>query len=141
MAKLTAQEYAEKWQRKTKGATQDYQAGINRVSEAPGAAAAKKADKMLNNLTESVQSGRWAQKVAAVDLNSWKDAALKKGAARLSQGVDAARDKMAMKAERLLAHTDRVQAEIKAMPDVTFEDNMARMIHNARRMKEAKGKI
>ena len=40
MAKVTPQEFAEKWARRTQGATQDYIRGIDRVTEAPGVKAA-----------------------------------------------------------------------------------------------------
>ena len=58
MARVNAQEYAEKWKRRLSGATEDVRRGIERTTVAPGAAAAAASDAMLRNLTSSVTSGR-----------------------------------------------------------------------------------
>jgi len=43
MARVNASEYAEKWGRRTKVATEDYRKGVERVSQAPGEKAAAQA--------------------------------------------------------------------------------------------------
>ena len=84
---LSAAEAAEKWQRRASQASGDYASGINRVTEAPGAKAARKKDKWRAGLERAAQEGTWEKRVAAVSLDDWKEAAITKGAQRFSGGV------------------------------------------------------
>lgn len=127
MAKLTAQEFQEKHARRLKGAVEDVRKGIDRVTENPCDKAAAKADKMLTNLTASVTSGKWAAGLKRVTLEEWKRKARDIGVNRIAAGIDGAADKVVAFAEQLLPHIDREQAKIKAMPDVTLDDNINRM--------------
>ena len=134
MARLTASEYAEKWGRRLKGSTQDVRDGIQRVSEAPGIKAAAAQDRMLNAVTESITSGKWARNTAAVSLQDWKSAALDKGVNRIAAGVDAAMPSQTAMAEKLLADVDAVVSEVDRMPNATLDDRLARMVAYARGM-------
>lgn len=126
MAKVTPQEFAEKWQRRLAAATPDLQRGIERVTVAPGQQAAAQQTAMLQNLTESVTSGRWARKVAAVPLQDWKSATLNKGVARVAPGATAAMPKMQRIAAELLPAVDQAAAAARALPKVTIEDSINR---------------
>jgi len=66
MAKLrvTPAEFVEKHNRRTKAALEDLRRGVEAVTEAPGAKAAAKADKMRANLLEALDSGKWQRRVA-----------------------------------------------------------------------------
>lgn len=134
MARVTPQEYAEKWGRRTSAATADYTKGVNRVTEAPGIKAASKVDKLMNNFIESITSGKWARAVAGVTLQEWKDAATQKGAGRIAAGVAGAQPKMAAFAQQLLSHIDSVKAEVDAMPDTTLDERIAKSAQFQRRM-------
>lgn len=127
MAKLTAAEFQEKHARRLKGAVEDVRRGIDRVTESPTAKAAAKQDKMLSNLTASVQSGKWANGLKRVSLEQWKKQARDIGVNRIAAGIDGAKDKVTAFAEDLLPHIDRQVEKIKAMPDVTLDDNINRM--------------
>jgi len=127
MAKLTAQEFQEKHARRLKASVEDVRKGIDRVTENPCDKAAAKADKMLANLTASVSSGKWAAGLKRVSLEEWKRKTRDIGVNRISAGIDGAADKVVAFAEQLLPHIDREQAKIKAMPDVTLDDNINRM--------------
>jgi len=127
MSKLTPQEAAEKWGRRLKGATQDITLGVQRVKEAPGAKAAAKSDKMLQNVQEAVQSGKWADRVGAVTLEEWRAKMLNKGVGRISAGVDAAASKQGEFFGQLFDHQERLTSEINRMPDLTLEDSINRM--------------
>jgi hypothetical protein len=139
MAKVTAEEYAEKWGRRLSGATADITRGIDRTTEAPGLKAAKAQDKMLSKVTEAVSSGRWAKKVGAVSLEDWKNAAKNKGVGRISQGVQSALPSQAAMAAKLLAAVDAAVAAVKVMPSTTLEDNIARSATYMREMAKRKG--
>jgi len=138
MAKLTAIEFQEKHARRLKAATEDVRKGIDRVTVNPCELAAGKQDKMLMNLTASVQSGKWANGLKRVTLEDWKRKARDVGVNRIAAGIDAAKDKVVSFAEELLPHIDRQKAKIASMPDVTLDDNIGRMTTFIRGMAEFK---
>jgi len=127
MAKLTPQEFQEKHARRLKGAVEDMRQGIERVTTAPGQAAAAKQEKMKQRLVEKIDDGTWAKRVAAVSLEDWKTKMIDKGLTRVASGIDAAQDKVIDFASQLLPHIDKVQSDIQRMPDLTLEDSIQRM--------------
>lgn len=134
MAKLSAAEFQEKHARRLKAAVEDVRKGIDRVTENPCEKAAAKQDKMLTNLTASVTSGKWAAGLKRVPLETWKRKARDIGVNRIAAGIDGAKDKVVAFAEVLLPHIDRGQEKIKALPDVTLDDNINRMTAFCRHM-------
>ncbi len=138
MAKLTASEFQEKHARRLKAAVEDVRRGIDRVTENPCEKAAAKQDKMLTNLTAAISSGKWAAGLKRVSLEDWKRKARDIGVNRIAAGIDGAKDKVISFAEILLPHIDRGQDKIKAMPDVTLDDNINRMTTFIRHMSELK---
>jgi len=138
MAKLTATEFQEKHARRLKGSVEDVRRGIDRVTESPTEKAAAKSDKMLTNLTRAVTDGKWAAGLKRVSLEEWKRKARDIGVNRIAAGIDGSKDKVVAFAEQLLPHIDRGQDKIKAMPDVTLDDNINRMTSFIRHMSEFK---
>lgn len=132
--RVTPAEFAEKWARRTSGATADYTKGIDRVSVAPGQLAAAKEDKLVAGFQAAIQSGKWRERVAGVSLTEWKTKAKEKGAGRIASGVAGASADMQKFGQELLAFEDSVQAEINAMPDLNLEDRIARSVAWQRRM-------
>jgi hypothetical protein len=128
MAKLTPQEFQQKHATRLKASIPDMKAGVGRVTVAPGQQAAAQQNKMLNNLQESVTSGKWARRVASVSLEEWKSKMIDKGAARIGQGIDAAAPKVIDFASQFLPFLDTVQQKVKNMPSMTLEDNIQRMV-------------
>ena len=138
MAKLTSAEFREKHARRLKASVEDVRRGIDRVTESPTAKAAAKQDKMLTNLTASISSGKWAAGLKRVSLEDWKKKTRDVGVNRIAAGIDAAASKVEAFADDLLPHIDRGQEKIKAMPDVTLDDNINRMVSFTRHMSELK---
>lgn len=138
MAKLTALEFQEKHARRLSAAVEDVRKGIDRVTVNPCELAAAKQEKMLANLTASVNDGRWAAGLKRVSLEDWKDKAKNVGAGRIASGITAAKAKVIAFAEQLLPHIDAGVAKLKAMPDITLEDNIQRMTTMCRHMAEFK---
>ena len=134
MARVTPEQFADKWNRRIKAAVPDIQAGIQRVTTAPGEAAAAKADKLLQKVTEAITSGKWAERVRSVTVEDWRRAALNKGIPRIAAGADGAMDKQREFASQLLPYLDRVVSEVKRMPDLTLEDAIARASYVIREM-------
>ncbi len=132
--KTNPQEYTEKWARNTQNARPDYEAGVRRVTEAPGVKAAQAKDKLIQGFMESVQSGRWEANVASVSLNDWQDKAINKGAARLSDGVQGAVGKVEEIARVNLANIEAATEKVRRMPSTTFQDRVRRMVAYAEDM-------
>jgi hypothetical protein len=126
MARLTPEEYAQKWATRTAAATPEYQAGIQRVTQAPGQAAAAKEQKYQAGVQAAVTSGKWRRNVGAVSLQSWQESAMNKGAQRLASGAQAAQSKMAAAGARILPMIDAVKSEVDRMPDNTVEDRISK---------------
>lgn len=124
MAKLNASQFAEKWARRTAGATREYSEGVGRVTEAPGVKAAQKAERMLAEIQRVLQEGIWQERVAAVSLQDWKNAAQNKGAGRIAAGVEGAKADVQSFAGELLQQVDQVKQMVDAMPDATLEDRI-----------------
>lgn len=124
---LSANELSEKWGRRLKASVPDIQRGIEAVKTSPGAKAALKVDKALQGYTEAVTSGRMARALNAIDLQDWKNKTSKKVAERLSGGVDSSMPKRQKFDEYLVSTVNAGLAKLKNMPDMTFEDSMARI--------------
>jgi len=138
MAKLTPLEFQEKHARRLKGATEDMRRGIDRVTESPTEKAAAKQDKMLTNLTASVQSGKWAAGLRRVSLEDWKRKTRDVGVNRVAAGIDAAKEKVIAFASDLLPHIDRGKEKLAGMPDLTLDDSINRMTTFVRHMADMK---
>lgn len=136
MARVTPQEFADKWRRRISGATEDIRRGIDRVQTAPGQSAAEAQEAMQTNLNEAINSGRWARNVSNVTLDQWKTAARDKGVARVAPGAQAAESKMTRIAQDLLPAVDAAAAEAKRIPKVTIDDSIQRAAVFMRRMRE-----
>lgn len=124
MARVTPQEFADKWATRTQAASQDYTRGIQRVTQAPGAKAA--ASRALWQARVAESGDKWARKVGAVDLGTWQNLAMTKGAQNLATGVQAAKPKMQAAAQQLLSTVDSVSARVQAMPKQTLQQRIAR---------------
>ncbi len=141
MAKVSAAQAAEKWARRLSGATDDIRAGIERVTTAPGAQAARKRQKWEQGVRES--GDKWERNVGRVTLDEWKRKALDVGLPRVAQGAQANVDKTEAFFEEFLPHLDRGVAQIAQMPDTTIEDrinrSVAMMRHNAQFQRGSRG--
>lgn len=140
MAKLTPAQAREKHARNLKASVPDITIGVNAVTEAPGKKAAAKADKMLRNLTEAVNSGKWAQRVGDVPLEEWKGQMIDKGIPRIAQGIDGSAAKVEAFFAQLFPYQDGLQSKLKGMADMTLEDNINRMTTWVRGMAQFKPK-
>jgi len=141
MARVTPQQYSEKWGRRLKQSLQDVQAGVQGVTEAPTAAAARALDRAAIAYQEAISSGRTARKLNAVSLSDWQSSMVNKGIPRISAGVDQAASKQVQMAERLLAAVDSAKAKVDAMPKGTLADSISRMTAFATDMATKKGQI
>jgi len=132
--------FQEKHARRLKGALDDMRKGVERVSVAPTAQAAEKVEKMKAKLDEAFASGKVERTLKAVSLEDWKKDMLEKGVGRVSGGIDRAKDKVTSFATALLPKVESAQGAIKGMPDLTLDDNLARLDKYIREMAKFKYK-
>ena len=132
--RVTPEEFQEKHARRTSAALEDMRKGVERVTEAPGAAAAEQVKKMRQNVIAAIDNGKWARRVASVSLEDWKADMLDKGVGRVSGGLDRAKDKTIDFATKLIAHQNAILAKLDTMPTLTLEDSIARMTTQVREM-------
>lgn len=126
MARVNAQQWLDKWGRRLSGASQDIQAGVQRVQTAPGQQAAASAQLMLQRLTESVQSGVWARQVGKVSLADWQASMINKAIPRIPQGVATAQKTKTANITALLSAVDNAAAAANALPKGGLEQSIAR---------------
>lgn len=133
MARVTPEQAAAKWNQRASASTEDYKRGVQSVQTSPGVAAARNADAWLQRVQAAKQ--KFITNSQRVDLGTWQAAATGKGASRFAEGVQAAQPAMQQFMAEFLPHLDRGVAQVKAMPNATLEQSIARataMIrHNA----------
>lgn len=136
MARVTAEQWVEKWGRRLSAAGADITNGVNKVTVAPGIKAAEAQDLMLARLTEAITSGVWARNVSKVSLSAWKEAMIKKGIPRIPQGVAGVKANKIANISALLDAVDKAAAEANALPKGDIEQSIARAAAFMRSMKE-----
>lgn len=114
-----------KWLRNIQSATPDVQAGIARVTQAPGQAAAAQRQAWQTNVVAA--GDKWERNVRAVSLTDWQNAATA-GVGRIAQGAQAKQDKMGKHLASYLPYLAQGMAKVDAMPRGSLEQNVARMI-------------
>ena len=123
---MSAQETYKKWNDRLSNNTQAVKDGIDRVTENPMAKAAAKEDKWFAGIQKAKSSGRWKRGLLATSLESWKTKARDIGADRIPAGAAAAEGKMTSFYGKLLPFEEKLQTQIRSMPDVTIQDSIAR---------------
>jgi hypothetical protein len=133
MPRMSASDLAAKWATRTSAATQDVVAGVNRVTEAPGRKAAAQRSAWQQNVIAA--GDKWERRVAAVSLEEWK-ARTAEGANRIASGVQAKKSKVESFWAEFGPFQDSVTAAVRSMPRGSLEQNLGRMIEQARRTAE-----
>lgn len=133
MAKLDPNSGTAKWVNNLSNATSSITDGVNKVSEAPGVAAARQAQTWLLRIQQSVQ--KWQNNVSAVSLAQWKEAMINIGIPRIAEGAQKKQGKYLAFAQKFYPWVEQGQAQVKAMPKVTLQDGINRAVamikHNA----------
>lgn len=133
MAKLDPTEATAKWVNNLSNATSSITAGVNKVTQAPGAAAAAQVQTWLARIQQSAQ--KWATNVGKVSLQEWQQAMINVGIPRIAQGAQAKQNKYLAFAQKFYPYLAQGQAQVKAMPKVTLQDGINRAVamikHNA----------
>lgn len=131
---LNAAQTAEKWARKSGQATQDFQNGVDAVTESPMERAASQGELAKANYMAAIDSGKWAANLRKVSLAAWKTVTKQVGGARYASGVSAAKAKYQ---ERMTAVLSHIEQGVQSLPPRgNFDANIQRMVQFARHMKE-----
>lgn len=136
MPRRTPDQAAQRWARAMANAGPNYTEGVQAVQTAPGEMAARNVNGYQNGVAQAVASGKWQRNVAAVDLGTWKRAALDKGASRLASGAQAAVDKVRQSNEKVFPMIDQATSSIANMPRDTPQSRIARATAYMTRMHE-----
>lgn len=93
--------------------------------------------KMLANVTQAIQSGRWAARLSERGTAGWKAATIAK-AANYATGIAAGGDDFQKAMQKWLPIIQSASASVQSMPNASFADSIARMnafataLHNAK---------
>lgn len=126
MPKVTPEQGAEKFSRKASAASGDYAAGVDRVTQAPGAKAVQARAKWIAKVTDPATQEKWATQTGRVGLEEWRTATKEKGVGNYSRGVQLGGAKYAAAARELYAHIQAGEDAIARLPNVSLEDGIAR---------------
>lgn len=139
MARVDPTTAATKWATRLSASTNDIKAGVERVTVAPGQAAARQADVWL--LRVQAAKDKWKRNVAAVSLADWQNKMITVGIGRIGSGASANQGKVQSFMTSFLPHVDAGVAKVKAMPNATLDDRINRAVamirHNATYTKPA----
>lgn len=132
----TPQEATAKWVEKLSAAGPEIEAGVKRVQESPGVAAARQSAKYEARVRESF--AKWKQRVAGLNLADWQNSMINVGVQRVASGAQAKQHKMAAFAAEFYPFMDQVLARINAMPTTTPQQRIAKMVANAEAIRQFK---
>ena len=138
MAHGTAQDVTAKWLSRLQQAQQEMTAGVNRVTVAPGQAAAAKRQKWINALQDPATQDKWARNVASVSLSQWQQAMNDYGIARVAQGAQAKQQKFEAIMSSLLTYIDQGVNQVKQMDDSNYAAREQRALAMMRWMRNYK---
>lgn len=129
MAIKTAQQASAKWLAGMQNSQQTMQDGVNAVTVAPGTAAANAVQKWVLAMTSQKVQQKWARNVAiGGSLPNWQNAMNTYGISRAIQGAQQKEAKYTSAITSVLSYEATLQAQIKAMPSVTPQDRINRML-------------
>lgn len=97
--------------------------GVQSVTVAPGAAAARQKQAYLSGVTAKADT--WARRVGAVPLASWQTSMTQKAVPRIGSGAQASKDKMAAFLTKFLPAVASAKAALP--PRGTYDQNKQRM--------------
>lgn len=121
------------WANRLQAAQTEIAAGVDRVTEAPGARAAQQVDVWIAKVTAS--RAKWVRNTSAVTLQQWQRSMKEKGIPRVGPGAQAAVPKMTQFFQQFLPFVEQGAEMVRRMPKATLQDGINRAVaminHNA----------
>lgn len=122
MAGSTPDQIAADWASRLGASRDKIVRGVQGVTVAPGAAAARQKSAWVQNTTSAAD--KWASRTQAVSLTDWQTAMTTKGVDRIGQGATAAQQDFAQFMGQLLPHINQVRTSLPARGNL--DANIAR---------------
>jgi hypothetical protein len=138
MAVKSLQATVAAWQAGTGTGQQRYLDGVAQTTVDPTQRAIAAKQALLQNFQNSVNSGLWERRLAAVGEAGWKAAVAAKGGANWATGIAAAGPKYSNRMSLVLQVENGLQQQIDSMPSGTPAANDARMLAWSNGMRQAK---
>lgn len=126
MAKKTAQQIAEKYQRGVAGAGQDYAAGVQNPTRPWASATQAGASRWRTAIQNAIQNKTYEAGVGKAGDAKWQAGALNKGAQRYQAAAAEAGAAYAQVADRIMNAANAAQQAVANMPTDTQEQRIAR---------------
>jgi len=127
MAKVTAEQMAQKWSTNIQNNIPAIVAGVQAVTESPTMKAAAAVSKWQAGIQRAIANNSFVNGCNRVTLNDWKTITTAKIQSNLSSGVTATLAKTTARFRSLLAYIDQGLSTIESMPKNTAADSKARM--------------
>lgn len=129
MAIKTAEQAAAKWLAGMQNSTSAMQAGVAQVTVAPGTAAANAKQKWIMAMTSQKVQDKWERNVRiGGSLPNWSEAMNTYGINRAVQGAQQKQGKYSTAIGHVIEFEARLQQQVRAMPSVTPQDRINRML-------------
>lgn len=129
---MSPQDVANKWVQGLSGATEMIRRGVERVGEAPTAAAARQVDLWQSQVSSQQTREKFVRGLQRVSLEDWRNAMLTKGVSRVATGAQASRTKFEQFMAEFLPFVEAIAARVRAMPKLSLEDRIQRMVTQVR---------
>ena len=124
--RVTPQQAANKWKERLSASTAEIEAGVSRVTVAPGMAAAAQLQKYLTGVQESAP--KWRANVSRVSLSEWQDSMKTLGIPRIAAGAAAKVGKVEAFQQEFQPHLEKVMAVVHNMPSTTQAQRIQRAV-------------
>lgn len=135
MARKNAAAIAKKWVSGMQNATTAMQDGVKSVTDNPMEKAAAASDRYVAGVQKAANDGSYADGCRSVSLEAWRQAYLKKGVTRVSDGATQAQGTVEAFHAQHQPVADQSSAECAAAKADGSMDGKARMLHNYEKMK------
>jgi hypothetical protein len=126
-----------RWQQSAGTAQTRYTEGIQSTQKDVTGLAVAAQQKMLTNVVDSIQSGRWARGLQKGGTPFWKQQSIAK-ANNFSTGIAAGVPAYQSAMQVWLPIIEATAAQVQSMPNNSFADSIARMTANATALHNAK---
>lgn len=134
----TAANAANRWASGMAGAAEKIKAGVNAVTEAPTAKAARRSDAYLAGVQRALASGKYQASLERVTLQEWQKAMNDKGVMRVASGAAEAKGKFQSFMSEFLPYVENAVRELESMPRGDLEQNIARATAMMRKLSQFK---
>lgn len=132
--RVNENEFVQNWENGMVGSADKAARGVDRVTQAPGKAAAAQKSVWLQNIQSSAD--RWATNVGNVTLEDWRNAYKQKGIPAMQNAIPLAKNKVMAAAGKLLSTLKSLDASAPKR-GATIDQNLQRVAHFAKGLNRA----